>query len=46
MFQTNRLDNYWNGTFNGKPLPSSDFWYRFENSQNREIIKGHFSLLR
>ncbi|MEP4882447.1 T9SS type B sorting domain-containing protein [Maribacter dokdonensis] len=46
IYQTNRLDNYWNGTFNGKPLPSSDFWYRFENSENQEIIKGHFSLLR
>ena len=46
IYQTNRLDNYWNGTFNGKPLPSSDFWYRFENLENQEIIKGHFSLLR
>jgi gliding motility-associated-like protein len=35
----------WNGTYNGKELPSDDYWFviTFEDSK---IIKGHFSLKR
>ena len=39
----------WNGFFNGKPLPSSDYWFTVElidSKGNRRIRKGHFSLLR
>ncbi|SHJ90637.1 gliding motility-associated C-terminal domain-containing protein [Maribacter aquivivus] len=46
LFQTKSLDNTWDGKFNGKPLPSSDYWYRFENAENNEVITGHFSLKR
>ncbi|WP_324023202.1 T9SS type B sorting domain-containing protein [Maribacter sp. BPC-D8] len=46
LFQTNSLDNTWDGTFNGKPLPSSDYWYQFENAESNEVITGHFSLKR
>lgn len=35
----------WNGTFNGKPLPSDDYWYTIKLEDNREV-KGHFSLKR
>jgi len=35
----------WDGTYNGSPLPSDDYWYvvRLENGQT---LKGHFSLKR
>lgn len=35
----------WNGTFDGKELPSDDYWFiiTFEDGK---IIKGHFSLKR
>jgi gliding motility-associated-like protein len=37
-------DEGWNGFFNSKPLPSSDYWYRvyYEDQE----INGHFSLKR
>lgn len=41
----------WNGTYNGKTLPSDDYWYSVElipadNTKSPIIKKGHFSLLR
>ncbi|WP_282113474.1 T9SS type B sorting domain-containing protein [Maribacter stanieri] len=35
----------WNGSFNGKSLPESDYWFK-AFSTNNKIIKGHFSLKR
>lgn len=35
----------WGGTQNGRPLPSSDYWYR-AISFSRKEIKGHFTLKR
>ncbi|MGB5981468.1 MAG: T9SS type B sorting domain-containing protein [Nonlabens sp.] len=35
----------WDGTFNGKPLPSSDYWYLVELEDGRSF-KGHFALKR
>ncbi|NJM79222.1 MAG: T9SS type B sorting domain-containing protein [Flavobacterium sp.] len=35
----------WDGTFNGKELPSQDFWFILELS-NGETVKNHFSLKR
>lgn len=39
----------WDGTLNGKPLPSTDYWYTIEltdHNNNHRNITGHFSLLR
>ena len=42
----------WDGTYNGRPLPSSDYWFRieFDRDQAGTIIattaKSHFSLRR
>jgi gliding motility-associated-like protein len=35
----------WDGTFNGEPLPSDDYWYvvKFEDGRT---FRGHFSLKR
>jgi len=35
----------WDGTFNGKSLPSSDYWFRYEYDGGK-IFKGHFTLKR
>ena len=38
----------WNGTFNGVPLPSTDYWFTIEYTKNtiKKEFKGHFSLIR
>lgn len=42
----------WDGTFNGRPMPSSDYWFRFEYSEQEDAIlvakirKTHFTLKR
>ncbi|NER15501.1 T9SS type B sorting domain-containing protein [Leptobacterium flavescens] len=35
----------WNGTFNGRPLPSSDYWFRAVLEDGRDFT-GHFALKR
>lgn len=35
----------WDGTFNGEPLPSSDYWFSLELADGR-ALKGHFSMKR
>jgi gliding motility-associated-like protein len=35
----------WDGTLNGAPLPSDDYWFTLELEDGREV-KGHFSLKR
>lgn len=42
----------WDGTFNGRPLPASDYWFRLEYSRQEngqpvtEVLRSHFSLKR
>jgi len=40
--------NGWDGTFQGTPLPSNDYWFTAEYMQDGEpqVFKGHFSLKR
>lgn len=35
----------WDGMFNGKPLPSDDYWFRAEVAAQSDL-QGHFSLKR
>ena len=35
----------WDGTYNGKPLPQSDYWVRVQLSSG-VVLNSHFSLLR
>ncbi|MGX7668305.1 T9SS type B sorting domain-containing protein [Flavobacterium pedocola] len=35
----------WNGTFNGQPVPSSDYWYVMHLEDGR-TVKGHVSIKR
>jgi gliding motility-associated-like protein len=35
----------WNGTLNGRPLPSDDYWYVI-TLEDQRVLKGHFTLFR
>lgn len=35
----------WDGTYNGQPMPASDYWFRAVNNNN-QAVTGHFSLKR
>lgn len=43
--ELNERDPYWDGSFNGYPMPADDYWFKmiFEDGT---INTGHFSLLR
>ena len=38
----------WDGTYNGNPLPSNDYWFRVEYKENniKKEFSGHFTLKR
>ncbi len=40
--------NGWDGTYNGQPLPSTDYWFKIEYTENgnRKEFRSHFSLKR
>lgn len=40
--------NGWDGTYNGNPMPSSDYWFTLEvrDSRGNYDVKGHFTLKR
>lgn len=44
--QLNSFNNSWDGTFNKKILPASDYWYVLKLDSNSPDLKGHFSLKR
>lgn len=44
--ELNRTNLSWNGTYNGLPLPSNDYWYIFKLDDFSPEIRGHFSLVR
>ncbi|RDY60780.1 T9SS type B sorting domain-containing protein [Flagellimonas nanhaiensis] len=35
----------WNGEYMGRPLPASDYWFKFEYGEG-EVFTGHFTLKR
>lgn len=38
----------WNGSFNGQPLPSSDYWFSvyYDEKDTSKVFRSHFSLKR
>ncbi|MEM0519694.1 T9SS type B sorting domain-containing protein, partial [Aequorivita flava] len=46
--QLSPLGQGWDGTFGGRPMPSSDYWFRVEYTENEipKEFKGHFTLKR
>ena len=48
LIQLNESSFGWDGTFNGEPLPATDYWFTidFEENNVKKSFKSHFSLLR
>ncbi|MFT5754316.1 MAG: gliding motility-associated-like protein [Flavobacterium sp.] len=46
--QINPNGNGWDGMLNGQPLPSTDYWFKIEYTENgnRQEFKSHFTLKR
>lgn len=42
----NDRNRNWDGTFDGRPLPATDYWYVIKIDEASPEIKGHFSLMR
>jgi gliding motility-associated-like protein len=45
LSEINAINPYWNGKYNGKELPSDDYWFHLYLDDSK-LIKGHFSLKR
>lgn len=45
LVQIDPISDGWDGNFNGRPLPSSDYWFKAKSINNSEI-SGHFALKR
>ena len=43
--QLNRQNYAWDGTLNGRQLPSTDYWFLMELTDGK-TVKGHFTLKR
>lgn len=35
----------WDGNFQGKPMPASEYWFRYQYDSNK-VLSGHFALKR
>ena len=48
VFQFQPSDRGWDGMFNGKSMPATDYWFAIDFKENGEIkqFKSHFSLIR
>lgn len=50
--QMTEFDAGWDGSFNGQPLPSTDYWFKLSyvddsgNRVNAKYLQSHFSLVR
>ncbi|TRX21455.1 T9SS type B sorting domain-containing protein [Flavobacterium franklandianum] len=45
LTEINTVNPYWTGKYNGKELPSDDYWFQLNLGEGK-IIKGHFTLKR
>ena len=46
LTQLNRSNRTWDGTYKGRPLPATDYWYIIKIDDETPEIKGHFALVR
>lgn len=48
LYQHQKSSDGWDGTFDGKPLPADDYWFRivYRNNNIKSEMKGHFTLKR
>lgn len=46
IIQLNRQNRYWDGTYQGVRMPSTDYWYVVKIDNASPEIRGHFALIR
>lgn len=46
LIETEDPEFSWDGTYNGNPLPSEDYWYTIYVKDIDRFFKGHFTLIR
>ena len=46
LVEMNAENGSWDGTYLGKPMPSTDYWYEISVAEIDKIYIGHFTLLR
>ncbi|MEY4834565.1 MAG: putative adhesin, partial [Bacteroidota bacterium] len=48
MKQIDPLGEGWNGKYNGEDIPSTDYWFTIDYTENNQqkLFKAHFSLKR
>lgn len=48
LITTLKQGEKWDGKYEGKPLPSGDYWYVLDlgEEENNRVFKGHFTLFR
>ena len=46
--QLSTFSTGWDGSYNGNPMPSNDYWFRVEYTENntKKEFSGHFTLKR
>ena len=42
----NPLDRGWDGKYQGKNMPATDYWFIVRRPSNGRIYRGHFALVR
>ena len=46
IYQQDENSEPWDGTYNGKALPSADYWYTIDIEEEDDVYAGHFTLIR
>ena len=46
LFEMKVSDGAWDGTYKGKNMPATDYWYEINIEEIDKIYVGHFTLLR
>ena len=48
MKQIDPLGEGWNGKYNGEDIPSTDYWFTIDYTENNQqkLFKAHFALKR
>ncbi|MCQ2218962.1 MAG: T9SS type B sorting domain-containing protein [Paludibacteraceae bacterium] len=46
IFESTAAEGSWDGTYNGKLMPSTDYWYEINIQEIKKLYVGHFTLIR
>ena len=46
LYEGHADEGSWDGTYNGKPMPTTDYWYEVNIPEIKKLYVGHFTLIR